>query len=220
LTPPGDEEYTTNHYFGQAHMETFFLACFVFGLLFTLLSLVLGSVHFGGHIGHAPGHHHAGHIGEAHGDQIPLLNASSLVGGLTWFGATGYVLTRLGDWALPVAILGALAVGALGWYLIARFLGLMLKGEVEMDPADYRLEGTVCQVSVGIPAGGTGEVIFQKAGSRRSEAARASVKGQPIARGTEVVITRYADGFASVQPWGEFLAERDALTAPLDKKEA
>jgi hypothetical protein len=111
-------------------------------------------------------------------------------------------------------------VGALGWYLIARFLGLMLKGEVEMDPADYRLEGTVGQVSVGIPAGGTGEVIFQKAGSTRSEAARASVKGRPIARGTEVVITSYADGFATVQPWVEFLAERDSLTAPLEKKEA
>jgi membrane protein implicated in regulation of membrane protease activity len=202
-------------------METFFLACFVFGLLFTLLSLVLGSVHFGGgHIGgHHFGHGHAPHA-EAHGDQIPLLNASSLVAGLTWFGAAGYLLTRLGDWALPVAILGAVAVGAAGWYLVARFLGLVLKGEVEMDPADYRLEGTVGQVSVAIPAGGTGEILFSKAGSRRSEAARANLKGQAIARGTEVVITSYADGFATVQPWGEFLAERDSLTAPLEKKEA
>ena len=194
-------------------METFFLACFVFGLLFTLLSVVLGSVHVGGHLGHHLGHAHAHASSEAHGDQIPLFNLSSLVGGLTWFGAAGYLLTRLGDWALPVAIVGALAVGALGYYLVARFLGLVLKGEVEMDPADYRLEGTVGQLTVGIPSGGTGEVLFQKAGSRRSEAARASIKGQPIARGTEVVITSYADGFATVQPWGEFLAERDALTA-------
>jgi membrane protein implicated in regulation of membrane protease activity len=200
-------------------METFFLACFVFGLLFTLLSVVLGSLHFGGHIGHlGHAHAHASASTEAHGDQLPLFNLSSLVGGLTWFGATGYLLTRLGDWALPVAIVGALAVGALGYYLVARFLGLVLKGEVEMDPADYRLEGTVCQVTVGIPAGGTGEVIFQKAGSRRSEAARASIKGRPIARGTEVVITSYADGFASVQPWGEFLAERDAMTAQSGKE--
>jgi len=203
-------------------METFFLACFAFGLLFTLLSVVLGSVHIGGHFGHDLGHDlgHAHASAEAHGDQLPLFNLSSLVGGLTWFGAAGYLLTRLGDWALPVAIVGALAVGAVGWYLVARFLGLVLKGEVEMDPADYRLEGTVGQVSVGIPAGGTGEVLFQKAGSRRSEAARASVKGRPIARGTEVVITSYTDGFATVQPWGEFLAERDALTARPEKEEA
>ncbi len=202
-------------------METFFLACFAFGLLFTLLSVVLGSVHIGGHFGHDLGHAHAHAAhGEAHGDQLPLLNASSLVGGLTWFGAAGFLLTRLGDWALPVAIVGALAVGALGWYLVARFLGLVLKGEVEMDPDDYRLEGTVGQVSVGIPAGGTGEIMFEKAGSRRSEAARANVKGHPIARGTEVVITNYTDGFATVQPWGEFLAERDSLTAPPEKEEA
>jgi len=203
-------------------METFFLACFAFGLLFTLLSLVLGSVHVGGHIGHAPGHHlgHAGHAAHSNDSPVPLLNASSLVGGLTWFGAAGYLLTRLGDWALPVAVLGALAIGALGWYLVARFLGLVLKGEVEMDPADYRLEGTVGQVSVGIPAGGTGEILFQKAGSTRSEAARAYAPSRTIPRGTEVVITKYADGFATVQPWAEFLAERDSLTAPLEKKEA
>jgi hypothetical protein len=108
----------------------------------------------------------------------------------------------------------ALGVAGVGWYLIARFLGLILRGEVEMDPADYRLEGTVGQVTVGIPSGGTGEVVFEKAGVRRSEAARA-VGGAAIARGSEVVITAYLDGFATVQPWGEFLAnrERDKLAA-------
>jgi len=200
-------------------METFFLACFVFGLLFTVLSLALGSMHIGGHFGHDLGHGHGAQL-EGHGDQLPLLNFSSLVGGLTWFGAAGYLLTRLGDWALPVAILGALAVGALGWYLVARFVGLVLKGEVEMDPAVYRLEGTVGQLSISIPPGGTGEIIFQKAGSTRSESARAAASSQAIPRGTEVVITAYADGFATVQPWVEFLAERDSLTAPLEKKEA
>ena len=77
-----------------------------------------------------------------------------------------------------------------------------------MDPADYRLEGTVGQVTVSIPAGGTGEVVFSKAGARRSEAARA-LGGAAIPRGSEVVITTYADGFATVQPWAEFLAARD-----------
>jgi membrane protein implicated in regulation of membrane protease activity len=215
-------------------METVFLACFVFGLLFTLASLALGAIgggHFGhaGHMGHAGDVGHAGHAGHldhgshgAHHDvsrgETPLFNASSVVAGLTWFGATGYVLTRLGDWALPAALLSALAVGALGWYLVARFLGLILKGEVELDPADFRLEGTVGQVSVRIPSGGTGEVQFEKGGTRRSEAARA-MGGAAIPRGTEVVITSYADGFATVQPWSEFLAARDALLAPAEKKE-
>jgi membrane protein implicated in regulation of membrane protease activity len=138
------------------------------------------------------------------------MNASSVIGAVTWFGAAGYLLMRLGDFALPAVLIGALLAAGLGWYLVARFLGLVLAGEREMDPEDYRLEGTVGQVSVSIPAGGTGEVVFAKAGARRSEAARA-MGGEPIPRGSEVVITTYADGFATVQPWGEFLAARDKL---------
>ena len=146
------------------------------------------------------------------------MNGSSVVGALTWFGAAGYLLLRLGDWALPAVLLGALLAAGVGWYLVARFLGLVLSGEREMDPDDYRLEGTVSQVTVGIPAGGTGEVVFSKAGARRSEAARA-VGGVAIPRGSEVVITAYTDGFATVQPWGEFLAARENGAA-IEKKEA
>src|SRR5260370_42664983 len=118
-------------------METFFLACFVFGLLFTVVSFALGAVgslHFGHAGGHSTphfGHAHAGqaHVGhDAHvshgGDgrsSLPLLNGSSVIGALTWFGAAGYLLLRLGDWALPGVIIGALLAGAAGWYLIARF---------------------------------------------------------------------------------------------------
>jgi membrane protein implicated in regulation of membrane protease activity len=196
-------------------METFFLACFAIGLLCTVGSLVLGGGH---HVGHL-------HVGGQQVDSIPLLNGASLLGALTWFGAAGYVLTRVAGFSVVGAVIGGLAVGALGWYIIARFLGLILKGEVEMDPDDYRLEGTVGKVSVRIPSGGTGEILFEKAGTRRSEAARA-VGREAIPRGAEVVITSYLDGFATVQPWGEYLAAREALTssapsAPTgEKKEA
>ena len=171
-------------------METIFLGCFAFGALFTLVSVVLGvGGHGAAHIGHGGGHIGHPHVGHPHaesGDRfgsLPLLSVSSLVGALTWFGAAGYLLLRLGDLALYAVVLGALLAGAVGWYLIARFLGLVLSGEREMDPADYRLEGTVGQVTVSIPAGGTGEVVFSKAGSRRSEAARA-ISGGPIPRGS------------------------------------
>jgi membrane protein implicated in regulation of membrane protease activity len=189
----------------------------------------LGTGHGGLHHGHAGGHHvsnhgHPVHYGPAHhdlGDRIaslPLLNASSAIGALTWFGAAGYVLMRLGEWALPVVLLGALIAAGLGWYLIARFLGLLLAGEREMDPADYRLEGTVGKITVPIPPGGTGEIVFSKAGARRSESARA-LGGGPIPRGTEVVITAYADGFATVQPWQEFIAERQQTpAAPIERQ--
>ena len=117
----------------------------------------------------------------------------------------------------PAPSLGALVGGAAGWYLVARFLELCSSGERVMDPDDYRLEGTLGQITVGIPAGGTGEVVFSKAGARRSEAAR-SADGVAIPRGTEVVITAYADGFATVQPWAEFLARVTTYLA--EKREA
>ena len=226
-------------------METIFLTCFVFGALFTLASVVLGFAgHGAAHFGHSPAHFghgdagpaHVGHAGSAHlghgvdhgqgvhaevphSDQttFPWMNASSVIGALTWFGAAGYLLLRLGDFALPAVLLGALIAAGAGWYLVARFLGLVLAGEREMDPEDYRLEGTVGQVTVSIPPGGTGEVVFAKAGARRSEAARA-MGGEPIPRGSEVVITTYADGFATVQPWGEFLAARDKLAVPENRE--
>jgi hypothetical protein len=75
-------------------------------------------------------------------------------------------------------------------------------------------------VTVRIPAGGTGEVVFSKAGARRSEAARA-LGGVAIPRGSEVVITDYTDGFATVQPWAEFLVARDRREQiAQEKKEA
>lgn len=219
-------------------METFFLACFAFGALFTLASFALGMAGHGaahvlhGHAGpgvgshtdashgagaghgtahHAGAGHHAdaGYSAAAQHVGLPLLNFSSVLSALTWFGAAGYLLVRLGAWALPAVVLGALLAGAVGWYLVARFLGLVLAGEREMDPEDYRLEGTVGQVTVSIPRGGTGEVVFSKVGARRSEAAR-GLGGAAVPRGSEVVITAYLDGFATVQPWNEFLAERDA----------
>lgn len=184
-------------------MDNLFLACLVFGALFTLASVVLGHAHVG--------HVHIGHHGGVN-DQLPVVNLSSVLAALTLFGAAGYLLSNLGDLALPAVVLGALIAGGIGWYLVARFLGLVLAGEREMDPDDYRLEGTVGQVTVRIPPGGTGEIVFSKVGARRSEAARA-LDGVAIPRGTEVVITKYADGFATVQPWSEFLQahERVAL---------
>jgi hypothetical protein len=208
-------------------METLFLAIFAFGALFTLLSAALGAVgnidHGFGHLGHGHGHG-VGHHGVGHhtfGDRLsalPLLNGSTLMGFLTCFGAGGYLLLRLSDFALPAVMLGAVIGGTAGAFVVARFLALVLSGEREMDPEDYRLEGTVGQITIGVPAGGTGEVVFSKVGARRSEAARA-LDGVPIPRGTEVVITQYVNGVATVQPWAEFIAAREGA-APAQNREA
>jgi hypothetical protein len=201
-------------------METVFLGCFLFGALFTVVSVVLGLATAGGdglHSGHADAGHgsapaHGPHDvtpgtgtdsgGAHHG--LPLLNLSSLLAFLTWFGAVGWLLTRLTAWPGPTVLAAALPAGAAGSAVVSLFLRVVLAGERTMDPATYRLEGTIARVTVGIPEGGTGEIVFTKAGARRSEAAR-SLSGRAVPRGTEVVVVEYERGVATVQPWSEFI---------------
>lgn len=223
-------------------MDTLFLASFIFGAAFTLVSVALGAashlpgghlVHAGDAPGHGPGHadggpptpgaasghgpieavgQSPGHARGPHG--VPLFSLSSLLASLTWFGATGYLLLRFGGWPLVLALPAALLAGVAGWLLLASFLARVLAGERAMDPRDYRLDGTVARVSVGIPSQGVGEIVFAKAGGRRSEAAR-GLGGRPIPRGAEVLILDYARGVAVVQPWAEAMADREPQPAGL-----
>ncbi|HLI52039.1 MAG TPA: hypothetical protein VKU87_09585, partial [Thermomicrobiaceae bacterium] len=145
-----------------------------------------------GHPGHA-GHHevgHAGHLqlhGQAHGQQaatqhagaqhnsgggLPIFSLSSLLAFLTWFGAAGYLLMHVAGWNVVFAVLIALVAGVAGATVIALVLAKIMAGERVMDPRDYELEGTIARVTIGIPAGGVGEIVFSMAGGRRSEAAR------------------------------------------------
>ena len=107
---------------------------------------------------------------------------------------------------VPVVLLFALLCGLLGASLIyAVLFKLLLPHERVLSAADTRMEGVVARVSDEIRGtGGTGEVLFTQMGVRRSAAAR-SENGVAIARGTEVVVLRYAKGIAYVSPLSEML---------------
>jgi membrane protein implicated in regulation of membrane protease activity len=123
---------------------------------------------------------------------------------LAWFGGVGYILTthsHLGAMAaLGFATLAGLAAASVVFRFMAR---LMRDSDGEMNDWDYRLEGAVGTVSMAIREKGTGEVIFEQDGARRSLGARCE-NGSTIAKGTEVVIERYEHGIAYVRPWEEF----------------
>ena len=76
-----------------------------------------------------------------------------------------------------------------------------------MDPADYHLPGTLGRVTVGIPVGGTGEMVYAQGGGRKTAAAR-DADGRQIGRGTEVVVLRYERGIAYVRPWDHVAHDR------------
>jgi hypothetical protein len=87
------------------------------------------------------------------------------------------------------------------------FLSRVLISENEnMDPADYEMVGVLGRVCSPIREGGTGEIVYTQMGTRRVCGAR-SDDSTAIAKGTEVVVTRYEKGIAYVRLWSEMSGE-------------
>jgi hypothetical protein len=83
------------------------------------------------------------------------------------------------------------------------FLSKVLISEEEnMEAADYEMVGVLARVCSSVREGGTGEIIYTQMGTRRVCGAR-SDDGRAIAKGTEVVVTRYEKGIAYVRLWSE-----------------
>jgi len=177
--------------------ESFYLGCFLIGFFFSLLSFLagLGFLHLPGGL-----HAHAAHT--AGGDNSPV-NFGTIAAFLAWFGGTGYLLTRYSNvWALlalGVAFMSGLGgAAAVFWFLFK----VLLAHERDLDPADYDMIGVLGQVSSTVRPGGTGEMIFSQAGSRRAASIR-SENGEAIPKGVEVVVTRFEKGIAYVRRWEE-----------------
>lgn len=188
--------------------ESFYLGCFVVGLVLTVLSFVLGGhfhlpvhVHIphGGHLPHVSLHH-----GAHTGDQISPLNLSTILMFLTWFGGTGYLMTRYHSAAATVAFMAAVIVGFMGGALMYLWIArVFVANERPLRDADFQMVGVLGRLSVRIrEEDGTGELIYSQQGTRRSCGAR-SETGAHIERGTEVVVMRYENGIAYVRPWQE-----------------
>jgi membrane protein implicated in regulation of membrane protease activity len=189
-------------------MTTFYLICFVLGFVLSVLAAFggLGRVHFGhAHLGHL---HLHGHAQAKAGGQMSALNGFTLPAFLGWFGAAGYLLrvysSLMAGVVLVIAAIAGFAAASLLYVLLFR---LLLPRERVLSAEETRMDGVVARVSDAIRAGGgTGEILFTQTGARKSAAAR-SETGVAIARGTEVVVLRYAHGIAYVSPLEELVAE-------------
>jgi membrane protein implicated in regulation of membrane protease activity len=182
----------------------FYLICFLLGFALSLLSLV-GSLHlhlphFDFHIG---GDAHAPHTDGGHTGETSRINFGTVAAFLAWFGGTGYVLARFSSFWSLLALGLACASGLVGAAIVFFFLAkVLIRKDEELNPADYDMIGVLGTVTSNIRPSGTGEMIFSQAGTRRAAPAR-SEDGVAIAKGIEVVVTRYERGIAYVRPWEE-----------------
>jgi len=147
----------------------------------------------------------------AHAQQdsgISPFNFVTLTAFLAWFGGTGYLLTRYSGLWVGFGLLASVTSGLVGAGIVFLFLSKVLISEDEnMDPADYEMVGVLGRVSSSIREGGTGEIIYTQMGTRRVCGAR-SDDGSAIAKGTEVVVTRYEKGIAYVRSWSEMSGDQ------------
>ena len=200
---------------------SFYLICFLVGLFLSGFSLLGGMGHFGGHVQvphaphvphvHVPHGPHAAHV--AHGTagpnaaegpaSVPWWNAFSIMVFLCWFGAAGYLLTRFGGFVAGVVVMLAGLCGLIGGAIIFLFLTrVLMPHEHELTADETEVVGAVGRVSSPIRASGTGEVVYEQLGARRSAPAR-SEGGEAIARDEEVFVVRYEKGIAYVRRWAE-----------------
>jgi hypothetical protein len=200
--------------------ESFYLICFLMGLFLSAFTLLGGMGHFGGvdgthvpHMPHAPHVHipHGAHVNGSHvaggadaaqgPASIPWWNAFSIMIFLCWFGAAGYLMTRYGSLVAGFVVVLAGICGLIGGAIIFLFLTrVLLPHEHELTAFETEVVGAVGRVSSAIHPTGTGEIIYEQLGARRSAPAR-SEDGIAIPKEEEIFVVRYEKGIAYVRRW-------------------
>ncbi len=202
--------------------ESFYLTCFLVGLMLSAVSLLGGMGRIGahihvphvGHVGHLPPMPPAGHMvqgagglrtaqgtGGAGASTFPWWNSFSIMIFLCWFGAAGYLLTRYGSFVVAVVLVLAAVCGIAGGAIIFFFIArVLMPHERELTAEETEVVGAIGRVTATIRAGGTGEVIYEQLGALRSVPAR-SDDGEPIQKQEEVFVVRYEKGIAYVCRW-------------------
>jgi membrane protein implicated in regulation of membrane protease activity len=197
---------TINDLFGVSDtLDAILLGFFFFGLVFVVLTLVLGFADVGLHSGHDAGDflsHDLGDAGHAGGHASPVghLNVGTVLAFTMWFGGVTYLLKNALGIPSMISLLLGLGGGLFGGWLIVRFLRFVRSKETVFDARQEVLGGASARVTSSIREGGTGEIVYELHGVRQVSAARA-LDGGEIARGSDVIVVRRDRGIAYVEPW-------------------
>lgn len=169
-------------------MVKVFEICFYTGLIFVIISFIFGEVFNVFHINnHVDFNSHA---------FVSPLRPSMIAVFITVFGGTGMILA---NWALPIAILCALAAALLSAFGVYRFILVPLtRAQSTSSPTKDQLIGLPANLILGITDGSFGEITYTINGNSYSAPCRAKNEST-IPAGTEVVIIDIVDGVFFIQ---------------------
>jgi membrane protein implicated in regulation of membrane protease activity len=185
-------------------MTTLFLICFLVGAGVSAVSLIAG-FHFHGH-GHFFGHGHGHSLMKHSSDWFgSLFNLAVITMFLAWFGGVGLLLEQTTRLAAAATIGIAAGAGVVGGAAIVRVMRALARQEHPLEPV--QIVGAIGKLTIPIREGGTGEIVYTIDGKRRCSGARSDDGARPIARGAEVVITRYDKGIAYVCEFDRMIAQ-------------
>ena len=177
-------------------MDTMIYAvCLEVGLLFTVISAVMGHF-FGGTDGHAEigtgGHAEAGfdHTGMP---GISFFSPTVLASFVTAFGAFGLILTRIpatsSVWAsAPLSAVGGCVVA---WLVFVLFNAIFSRTQSSSESRIASVVGQTASVITPIPVGGVGEIAYVQGGTRYTAPAREEDE-KSVGNGRTVKICRIA----------------------------
>jgi membrane protein implicated in regulation of membrane protease activity len=171
-----------------------YLICFAVGLLFTIISAVLGDI-FGGHgVDHGDvgtgGHAEAGFEHTGMPGMSPF-SPTTIAAFVTAFGGIGLILSRINMTkpvliSAPLSALGGLAIAG-GIFLL--FNKIFSKTQSSSESRVATLVGVQATVITPIPQHGVGEIAYVQGGSRYTAPARTET-GAAVSGGVTVKINR------------------------------
>jgi membrane protein implicated in regulation of membrane protease activity len=179
-----------------------FLGCFVVGFVLSALSFAFGVIDM--HVDFPwEAHVHVGTAQAAHMHGFGPINFATVTAFIAWFGGAGYLLTAQFRWLTVPALVAAVPVGLAGAALVFLLMAKVLWSPHEnLQLADFHMVGVLGRLSQPIRAGGIGELVYTQGGTRKSCGARTE-DGAAIDKGTEVVVTAYERGIATVRRWSD-----------------
>jgi len=162
-------------------MEQLYWSCLAGGILFTLVTVVLGDL-----VSHA-----------LHGAldflSLDYLNPTVLAAGITVFGGAGIMLTDYLPMPAILVFFAAFLLAAGAGYLLARYYVKPMKESENSTAYSMKgLPGRIGEVITSIPPKGYGEVLL-KVGAGNTNHIAASFEGTAIQAGTRVVIVEVKD---------------------------